>query len=473
MEVSSEDLVEFMTQMRLSVSTISKEIKTSNETLGKQIRGCKEELKGEIFSLHKKIEKEIEVVKEDLKNVNEEGIERMNKIEGRLDKMERDNEKQDKQKRKREDTEKGGEEESVNIQPARITYSEKLQAKQNEVRMEEETVPVYKSTWAKKNSQISLEQQLIAATEAAQRLETEDKGGESEFKRKERANRGKKLKLGDSLELHNPMDWPWDDSEQDWDGLIDRAARNKAKRVKEQEKKRKKLKKAIKVGRSSIGIGPIREQSFAYFNNITADYDEAKQMAAAKFLQEYLKFDAEDLSDINITDTKVSGKKDNILYIVLDSPAKVKDIRRRIADCRNEDIKTHDYISPMFYNRYVALGKHAFEMREGDPFLKTQIRFTDDDIALYTKTKGTDDPFVETKLSELTVTLPNIEYNVKWNMRSERQPMRRVSPEKRNIVLKSLGGSVPTSIQNEPRQKKLKVQPVGTGQEDGNMDTSL
>ena len=74
----------------------------------------------------------------------------------------------------------------------------------------------------------------------------------------------------------------------------------------------KRLEKAVKIGKCTIGIGPIKVQSFSYFNNITADYGEAKKMAAVEFMTEYLKFDQQDLSEINITDTKISGKKDEI-----------------------------------------------------------------------------------------------------------------------------------------------------------------
>ena len=58
---------------------------------------------------------------------------------------------------------------------------------------------------------------------------------ESEFKKLERSRKGKQLKIGDSAELHDLTDWPWEESEQDWDGLEDRAARNseKGKRKKE------------------------------------------------------------------------------------------------------------------------------------------------------------------------------------------------------------------------------------------------
>ena len=480
---ASTDLVAFMKQMQMSMNTITNQIKTSNEALGLQIKNSKEELKIEIATLSNKFEKEIEEVKEDskilkeeVKNVkigNDENKERLKRMEDRLGKIEKEKDKLEKQKRKRDVIEKDSVAEKPAIQPAGSSYSDKLKISTITEPIVAEIEPVYKSTWAKKMSQISLEQQLIAATEAAQRLEVENNGGESEFKRKERTNRGKKLKLGDSLDLHSPVDWPWDESEKDWDGLVDKVARNKMKKQKDQEKKLKKLDKAIKIGKSSIGIGPIKEQSFNYFNNITADYDEAKKMAAVEFLQEYLKFDSEDLSDLNITDTKTSNKKDDILYIVLDSPTKVRDIRRRVADCRNPDVKTRDYIPPMFFERYVALGRHAFLMREQNPHLKTQIRFSNDDITLYTKIKGTEEPFVEMDMTELRTKLPDIDYRVKWNMRSEKPPMRKkVSPERRNIALKSLGGNpVQKSNSPGPSQKKPRVNPVSGQQDDGCMDT--
>ena len=92
------------------------------------------------------------------------------------------------------------------------------------------------------------------------------------------------------------------------------------------------------MGKCTIGVGPIKEKSYEYFNNIMADYSEAKKMAAAEFLTEYLRF--KDMSDTDITDTKVSNKKDDILYIVLYSPTKVKYIRRRTAETRRSRLKT-------------------------------------------------------------------------------------------------------------------------------------
>ena len=195
------------------------------------------------------------------------------------------------------------------------------------------------------------------------------------------------------------------------------------------------------MGKSTIGIGPIKDRSINYFYNITADYSEAKKMAATEFLTEYLRFDNRDMCDTDITDTKMSGKRDEIMYLVCSSPTKVRDIRRRIGDCRNENIKTREYIPPMFFERYSALGRYAADLRAQDASLKTQIRFLENDIGLFTKEKGTDDPFEPVDMEELKnkIRLPEVDYTVVWKMREERQPWRRVSPDKRRVCLKSLG----------------------------------
>ena len=124
-------------------------------------------------------------------------------------------------------------------------------------------------------------------------------------------------------------------------------------------------------------------------------------MAGAEFLEGYLKYDKRDMEEINITDTKISGKGDSILYLVLGDQEQVINIRRRLADCKNDVIKTRDYIPPQFFKRYVEVGKYAADQRSKYGNLKTQIRFTENDLQLLVKTKGSDEPFSEIKLEEI------------------------------------------------------------------------
>ena len=275
-----------------------------------------------------------------------------------------------------------------------------------------EKSPEFKSTWARQVSQMSLESQLKKATEEAAAADTGARNTPSERIIKDR----KPVKMGDSGDLHGQMDWPWDESEREWDGTEDRLERNKEKKRRTRERKIKNVEKAAKVGRCTIGIGPIKNDSIDYFNKITGDFDEAKKLAAAEFLEGYLEFDHEDMNDMNITDTKISGKKDDILYIVFDSPSKVINVRRRIADLQNEDIKTREFVPPQFFKRYNALSKHAADARKANRDLKTQIRFTSEDICLYTKIKGTDGPLEPADMDALEKEIESTCYRAQYKM---------------------------------------------------------
>ena len=276
------------------------------------------------------------------------------------------------------------------------------------------------------------------ATDAATRMEELGKpiDGSARVVRKDK----KPLKMGDSLHLDD--DWAWNQGDGDWDGVQDRGAKKEEKRRRDKERVKKRIEKAAYVGQCSIGLGPIKQESIEYFYKITGDYDLSKKMAAAEFLTAYLKFDHSEMSDIDITDTKLSAKGDEILYIVMDNPEKIRNIRRRLADCRDERIKTREYIPPQFYHRYIALGRIASDMRSKNRNLKTQIRFLQADIALFVKTKGSDDPFTEVMMEEVEETekLPEIDQKAAWRRKAEQPPWRRTSPNTREIVLKSLAG---------------------------------
>ena len=381
--------------------------------------------------------------------------------------FEKENEKQEKQKRKREDlTKENGlpargktsenrqVEDLVDKQPGQ-TYSDKCK---NNIEQDETIEKLkFKSAWAQQMSQVSLENQLKLATEEAERLEEKN-----EAITRKPAMEKKPLKLGNSLDRHQEADWAWNQGDEDWDGTINKAEKNKEKKQKEKEIKEKKIRKAALLGRYTIGVGPIMPESITYFNNITADYEEAKRMAGAEFLTEYLKFNHEDMQDLEITDTRISQKGDNVLYLVLDSPEKVVNIRRRLADIQNHDIITCDFIPPQFYDRYRALSSHAKELRNNNSQLKTQIRFEELDIELYTKEKGTDGPFQPMGITALQdqLDLPRIDHTIQWKRKTEKQHWRSVSPKSGLVQLKSLGGKVatkqPQKQTDEPAAKKSK-----------------
>ena len=207
-----------------------------------------------------------------------------------------------------------------------------------------------------------------------------------------------------------------------------------------------------------MGVGPIKSESFDYFNMITGDFDLAKKMAAAEYLEGYLDYNSEDMADCDITDTKISSKGDDILYIVFSSPSKAKNVRRRIANLQNPQIKTREYVPPQFFQRYNALSKYASEARGLDSQLKTQIRFETADICLYTKKKGTDDPFTAADMVKIDkeIDLPPLE-NMKWTRKPDRPAFRQVSPKTKQVQLKSLAMVSQKDTSPKSSQKVAKV----------------
>ena len=428
----------------------------------KEIKADQDAMRREADARSKNIEKELNGMNTKLEEVKEDAIEVKNKVEGiekRLTAIEKDNEKKRRDevmKRKREtDNRKQGEKEKVT--EGTNSYAAALGGQPGGSKDTKESPVVeevcFKSTWARQLSQANLEQQLKMATIAAKKMEDEKGGGFKASKTPVKQN-----KLGNSLDRHSEDDWAWTENDSEWEGTTNRQARNREKKVKEEKKKREKIEKAAYIGRCTLGIGPIRQESIDFFNKITADYGLAKKMAAAEFLQGYLKFDESDLSDIDITDTKMSAKGDSVLYIVLDCPEKVINIRRRIADCRNDDIKIREFIPPHFFARYTALARYAAEMRAEKPEIKTQIRFLERDIGLFTKTKGSMLPFLPVNMED--IDLPVIDHNADWKRKTDLPPWRRTSPAKKQVLLKSLAGlnkdSNRLEDKTQPKQKKLK-----------------
>ena len=433
------DLTEFMRQiqiqMKANADNINDNIKQSNIKLEREIKESRQELKQEITSLNMKINevsKDTEKIKETVVVNKGESEKRFNRMEERIEEIVKEGNKQSQQKRKREEIIAKNVDKTVTSQPEEKSYASRLKNNKEDDKIEKLE---FKSTWARQMSQLSLEKQLEEVSKAAEKMERD-----GEYPERGRS-KVKKVLMGNSQELHDSNDWPWDMNESEWDGTADRVERNNARKEKSARKKKEKLEKAANVAKCTVGLGPVKTQSISYFNKITGDFGEAKKMAAAEFMTEYLKFNHDDMSDMDITDTKISPKGDEILYVVFDSPGKAKNVRRRIADCRNPAIKTRDFVPPQFFKRYSAMSKIAAGWRSGDKGLKTQIRFEKDDISLYTKRKGTEEPYskIETAELELEDKLPELEPHAEWKRKEEKPAWRQASPEIREVKLKSLG----------------------------------
>ena len=162
------------------------------------------------------------------------------------------------------------------------------------------------------------------------------------------------------------------EEQEDWQE-IDRKDRNR-----ERQKKRliKKKKKAELVGKMQhiVGIGPIVNSSIDHFMKQSANRKAAESKAVVEYLKYYLDFNKQDISEINIVDTK-RAQKDDFIYVALENKEHVREIQFRKAASGNDDLKTRDYIPPQLHARYMGLARKATELRQLDNELKTQIRW--------------------------------------------------------------------------------------------------
>ena len=121
-----------------------------------------------------------------------------------------------------------------------------------------------------------------------------------------------------------------------------------------------------------------------------------------EYLKYFLKYTDEELKMIEITDTKVTANKDNMVYFSLNNTEDIREIYKRKSEVRNEEIHIHNYIPPPFHARYMHLSSVCSDKRASNPNLKTQMRFSNSDIIVLCKTKGSKDPFTIVQLEVFT-----------------------------------------------------------------------
>ena len=258
-EVTNADLVKFLTAMQVNAEKMNTElrgeIKSSKDTIEKQIKAGNEQVKAELRSLNSKIDEvkgETEMLKIDNEKIkvqimktNDENVGRFSKMEARFKQFEVEKKKLLEEETKRKELRKKLVDKEAEkhvdkpdmtipaIQPEGTSYAARTKTKDSQDKEVVEELK-FKSTWARQVSQVSLEKQLEMATKAAERMEA--MGGDGGHVSRPKA-RKKDLKMGDSL--HNEKDWGWGDSDHDWDGVEDKVRKNAEKKRKENMKKNK------------------------------------------------------------------------------------------------------------------------------------------------------------------------------------------------------------------------------------------
>ena len=255
-----------------------------------------------------------------------------------------------------------------------------------------------------------------------------------------------------------------DQESEHWD-TVERKKRNKEKKKRVKAARELRVEETFEKSNHILGIGPISEDAVNDKMREIKDFRLAKIEAVRDFLRDILRFNKEELEDLKISDTVISAKHDGVIYVAFENKEDIHEIRLRIAESRNNDISARNYIPPQLYERYMYLNKICQVMRTNDERLRTQIRFGTKDLEVLTKTKGSEEPYKQRSLSELTVVadIPGFDFSKKWTQRVDRPPRRRAfgSPERRvGNPASGKPNALPPSRQNSldtnPKKKQRK-----------------
>ena len=218
----------------------------------------------------------------------------------------------------------------------------------------------YKSNWAQNleeeelRKEKEIEEKMKKHEEKEKVMRDRKRKHEKEIKEKEMKDKMSKSEnkigipegVGD---LHDQSDGSWEDSEEDWSGTVKRQEKNKEKRKKRYLRKKEIQSATTKSASLIIGLHPIRKTSLDYFSRKARNFNEAKIMAANEYLENVLMFDKKEIEDINITDTQVSKKGDDVMYVTVNSLETISEIHRRIAERQNPEIFAQNFIPPQYF----------------------------------------------------------------------------------------------------------------------------
>ena len=487
---------------------IIKFLKSFQENMAIEIRVANEKTNEHVDKKMAEIEKQIYDIKQDDKIRDEETTKRFDRMETRLNIMEEEK-RREKHRLIKQNKLKQMEQELALQTNKNSEISKEVNNEEGEgarFSVEKEVIEIeveknsYKSTFAstlEDESKLENAFEKIKATtekngEKAKetlndkidkvRLELkvkEVKLEEKKKKRKEEKGSMKKLRRWFGDETDSEVS----DSDNDSDSwsTVERTAKNRQKR-KEQQKRKKKIEmQTLQKAKHLLGITPISREEIERQRDNTENFEEAKLAAVNEYLRSYLCFSEKEIEEMKISETLISAKGDDTVYIAVDDLESIKEIGMRIAESGIEDLSTRNYIPPQLFERYMEISRRCTEARRKNPALKTQIRYGDMDIEVYTKTKGSKESYKFVTLEEVmgNTPPPPFDHNRKWQAKRERPPRRRVDystskiPASRQRLLKH-PLSRQGSMENNPKIPRNNAESrSGSEQEDEDMSSTL
>ena len=231
---------------------------------------------------------------------------------------------------------------------------------------------------------------------------------------------------------------------------VDRKERKKEKEKKRKIKRNMRKEETARKAQSMVGLGPIDWHSYEKELKEENNYEKVKLNLVTKHLRKHYKYDDNEIEQLEILETKITVKDEIFIYIALKDSQDIRDIYRRKAEIRRDDIYLRNYIPPQFFSRFTAINRICRDKRDENPEIKTQVRFGLKDLEIYTKNKGSEEPYQKENLQEFIgeQTIPDFDHYMKWNHSKERPPRRRATSSRNSSPVRSKSPHSPAGRQN-------------------------
>ena len=243
-----------------------------------------------------------------------------------------------------------------------------------------------------------------------------------------------------------------DDDTNEWN-KVDRMKKKKEKKIRQREKRKLKIEETAKKAQKMIGLGPFSKKELNEQCEKEVNYEKVKVNMVKNHLRKIYKYNTEELNNIKIEETKITIKDEIFIYIAMKEIEDIREIYRRKAEIKRDDVILRNYIPPQFFARFTALNNICKLRREEDPQLKTQIRFSSKDLEIMTKKKGSSEPFVRTNINDFVgeQELPSFDSKIKWKKNTDRKPRRIITSSRESSPV---ANSNRKSLENIPDYRK-------------------
>ena len=466
---SPGDLLKFLEDFKLSIKTKLGDTKTSIELTNSKIDARMNRLDEDVNSLKEKLNEN----EEKIKNTAVRMDRRLTQLENEMKKSEKLRRQSDNLREINKDLTNDSTNQTISSSILRLdteptntdkptinqrTQSEKVNKVTNEIL--EEPVGTFRSTWAR-NIQAELEKAAKLANGISDKHDSNRRQEEMPYRRSnEQTNERVKVPINweDDLEVETTepterpslldlqmksktpktrkpptpiTDWFGLDTTDTSDTDFEQTSWTSIDRKKIQEDRRRRrhkrnenLKTQCSTRASSmVSMGPIPLESITYFMTNGATFEQAKILAIKELLGYSLNLDDTETESLNIMETKLSHKGDDIMNVAFETENEVKELYIRKAELQNSNLTLRNYIPPNFYARFMHLNQLCTQKRSEDPTLRTQLRFGRKDIEIYTKNKTEDTGFRKVKIEDFTDTeVPKFNPDIKWKKYTDKLP---------------------------------------------------